>query len=76
MTISEAKEHLSSLTGHITFEYNGQPCGVDPLALDSFSLWYGSHETTCKSVHEVMNVAIFDGKTLIEIWHDIAELNA
>lgn len=75
MTISEAREYLSNLTGHIIFDYNGYSCGIDPLALDAFDMWYGTDEITVASIEEVMNKKLFDRQSLKDIWDNITELD-
>ena len=35
MSKKEFIEYLCSLTSHITFEYNGKDCGVDPFGRDN-----------------------------------------
>lgn len=74
MTISEVKKYLSDLIGHITFEYNGYSCGVDPITLNSFDMWYGDNVITVDSIDEVINNNFFDGKSLKDIFDDITEL--
>lgn len=74
MTIAEVKNYLAGLTSHIMFEYNGKSCGVDPLSLNKFDMWYGSEGTSVSSINEVMTTKFFDGKSLEEIWDDITEL--
>lgn len=75
MTILKAKDYLFNLTGHITFDYNGYSCGVDPLARDSFDMWYGDNEISVNSIDEVLNTKFFDGKSLLDIWDDVTELD-
>lgn len=75
MSLSELKDHLANLVGHVSFDYNGNSCGVDPLALDSFDMWCGSKEVTVNSVYEVLTTKFFDGKSLKDIWNDITELD-
>lgn len=74
MTISEVKKYLSNLIGHITFEYNGYSCGVDPITLNSFDMWYGDNVITVDSIDQVINNNFFDGKSLKDIFDDIIEL--
>lgn len=74
MTISEVKKYLSDLIGHITFEYNGYSCGVDPITLNSFDMWYGDNVITVDSIDEVINNNFFDGKSLKDIFDNITEL--
>ena len=74
MTISEVKKYLSDLIGHITFEYNGYSCGVDPITLNSFDMLYGDNVITVDSIDEVINNNFFDGKSLKDIFDDITEL--
>lgn len=75
MTITEAKDYLANLIGHITFCYNGYNCGIDPLAVDEFNMWYGDNEIIVNSVGKVISINFFDGKSLNEIWSDITELD-
>ena len=56
MTIAEVKDYLANLTSHVTFCYNGYDCGIDPLATDEFSMWYGNDELTVDSIDKVMNI--------------------
>lgn len=74
MTIAQVKDYLAKLTSHITFEYNGQSCGIDPLSKNEFNIWHGSDEMTVNSIDKVMNANFFDGKSLEEIWDEITEL--
>lgn len=75
MTILEFMDYVSNLTGHVTFKYNGYSCGVDPLALDSFDMWFGDNETTVDSIEKVLNTKLFNGKSLTDIWEDVTELD-
>lgn len=75
MTITEVKDYLPNLISHITFDYNGYSCGVDPLAVGAFDMWYGNKEITVKSIDEVLNTKFFDGESLTDIWDDVTELD-
>lgn len=70
MTAEDIREHLGNLIGVITFEYNGKNCGIDPLSLNKFVMWYGDDETVAESVDEVMSTGFFDGNCLEEIIED------
>ncbi len=70
MTAEDIREHLENLIGAITFEYNGKNCGIDPLSLNKFVMWYGDDETVAESVDEVMSIDFFDGNCLEEIIED------
>ena len=61
MTIAQVKDYLAKLTSHITFEYNGQSCGIDPLSKNEFNMWYGSDEMTVNSRDEGMNANLLSG---------------
>ncbi len=74
MTITQAKKFLGNLTSHMTFDYDGHDCGVDPLSLNSFDIWCGNEEVNVSSVEEALNTKLFDGKSLIDIWDDITDL--
>ncbi len=67
MTALEVKNYIETLCSHLTFKFNSKNCGIDPLAVDNFEMWYGEKTMTVKSIDEVMNTAFFDGKTLNEI---------
>ena len=75
MSIKQLREHLSSLTGHVTFEYNGYSCGIDPLSSDTFDMWYGKNDITVHSIDEVMGNKFFDGKPLNDILENITNLD-
>lgn len=70
MTAEDIREHLGNLIGAITFEYNGKNCGIDPLSLNRFVMWYGDDETVAESVDEVMSIDFFFGNCLEEILED------
>lgn len=70
----DIKTYLDDLTSHVTFEYNGYSCGVDPLARDNFDMWCGEKNMTAHSIEEVMTTKFFDGESLEDILDDITEL--
>ena len=37
-------------------------------------MWYGAEERTVDSIDKVMDINIFDGRTLQDIWNDVTEL--
>lgn len=74
MTIANIKKHLKNLTGQITFQYNGKDCGIDPIATDEFDIWYGDKLVTVATVNDVMNIDIFGGKALRDIFNYITDL--
>ena len=74
MNTMEVKEYIENLTSHILFDYNGRSCGVDPLSLTSFDLWYGEKALNVDSVDKVMNTKFFDGKALSEIWENVTDV--
>lgn len=74
MTDFNIKEYLGNLTSHITFEYHGYSCGIDPLSLNQFDMWYGGQNMTAHSIEEVMTTKFFDGSSLEDILDDIINL--
>ena len=74
MTSLEVKDYIGALTSHITFEYEGKACGVDPLSLNEFDMWYGDKSMTAHSIEEVMDTKFFDEKTIKDIWDNITDL--
>ena len=41
MSANELRDFIASLCSHVTFDFHGKSCGVDPLALDQIDLWCG-----------------------------------
>lgn len=74
MTISELKDRLIKLVSHITFYYNGYACGIDPLSRNLYEVWCGDDSFSVSSVDEVLNDELFDGRSLIDIWDDVTDL--
>lgn len=58
----------------MTFIYNGKDCGIDPMSITEFDMWYGEDFITVNSIDKVMNTALFDGKTLLDIVDDVEDL--
>ena len=74
-TFTEMKKFVTTLSGCVVFDYNGHSCGIDPLSLNKFDMWYGDKTTTLQTIDEVVNSKFFDGKSLIDIWDDITDLD-
>lgn len=71
MTAKEIRDRLNEMVSHITFEYKGKPCGVDPLSQTHYEIWYGDVDMVATSLDEVMTTPFFDGKSLSEIAEEI-----
>lgn len=69
--INKIKNRINEMCSHLTFEYNGVECGIDPLSIDEFDMWYGNKIFNAKSVEEVINYPLFDGKSLVDITDSI-----
>ncbi len=67
MTTKEIRDRLEEMASHITFEHDGNSCGVDPLSATHFDMWCGESVMTAGSLDEVMNTKFFVGKSLSEI---------
>ncbi len=67
MSKDEIKKHIESLCSHLTFEWNGKECGVDPLSVTEFEMWCGEEMMTATDINEVMSTCFFDGFSLEEI---------
>ena len=59
MSADEIRVTFASLCSHLTFDFEGKSCGVDPLAADQFDMWCGDDAMTAKSADEVMEYTIF-----------------
>lgn len=73
MPLDEMYTYLKGIVSHVFFEYQGKDCGVDPFSQRKYDVWYGEKEETMTSVEEVFNKPFFDGKSLTEIFPEIAE---
>lgn len=70
-TINEIKNRLGKNATHVSFEYNGKICGIDPVN-GEYNMWCGyGHEYTAISITEAVNIPFFDGKKLQDIVDDI-----
>lgn len=71
MTMNQLREYLSNLVSHITFEYNGTNCGIDPISQNEFDIWYGESANTVNNLDLVFTIPIFDGKAFTDIFDEI-----
>ncbi|MCD8055316.1 MAG: hypothetical protein LUE25_01145 [Clostridiales bacterium] len=71
MTAEMIKNRISEICSHFLFTYNGKNCGVDPFSQNDFDMWYGDDYHHADSIENVMNVPLFDGKTLTDIANKI-----
>lgn len=67
MKAKDIRDRLGELCTHITFEFDGMSCGIDPLSRSSYEMWCGECEMTAKSLDEVMHVKFFKGCALEDI---------
>ena len=75
MKLDDLKKHIESLIGVVEFEYNGTPCGIDPLSRSHYDMWYGEEYLMAKSIDEVMSAKIFDNKSLVQIFNRIRTID-
>lgn len=71
MSANEIRKYVESMCSHLTFEFEGKTCGVDPLAPDYFDMWCGEDVMTAKTVDEVMRVPFFNRQSLEKIVNKI-----
>lgn len=71
MSLNEIKDYISSLCSHLTFDFHGKSCGIDPISPDHFDMWYGDNAITVTSIDDVMKQPFFDGKSLQDIVDEI-----
>ncbi len=67
MSVDEIRDYITSLCSHLTFDFEGKSCGVDPLAPDQFDMWCGDDFMEAHSIDEVMKAPFFEGKALENI---------
>ena len=67
MNAEQLKKEILSLVSHILFTYKGKDCGIDPLSVYDIDIWCGDSYKKCRSIDEVMNTPIFEGKPLKDI---------
>ena len=75
MKLVDLKKRIESLTGVIEFDYNGTPCGIDPINHSHYDMWYGDVSITAKSIDEVMTMNLFGKQALKDIYKDIKNLD-
>lgn len=71
--LEEVYAYLEGIVSDILFEYQGKDCGVDPLSRTEYDVWYGEKAETMTSVEDVFQKPFFDGKSLTDIFPEIAE---
>ena len=62
---------IESLAGFIGFDYLGKACGIDPINHSHYEMWCGENYKVANSIDEVMNIKLFEGKALAQIYKDI-----
>lgn len=67
MNADNVRNRLLEICSHMTFEYRGMACGIDPLNRNCFDVWCGEKVATLSSIDEVTNTKFFMGKSLAEI---------
>lgn len=72
MTTDDIRDRIVAMVSHVTFNYRGQDCGVDPLSRTRFDMWCGGDTMTADSIDAVMSTPFFMGKALQDISQDIA----
>lgn len=72
MSANKIKDRINEICSLFSFEYNGIACGIDPLSVSEFNMWYGEDKNyTAQSIDEVMSVKLFDGNALNDIADEI-----
>lgn len=69
--ILDVKDRLGDVESHFLFTFQGKDCGVDPISINQYNMWYGNNHLTVSSVGEVFDAKFWDGKTLGEIFDSI-----
>lgn len=72
ITFDELYGYIDSHVSHVLFEYHGKDCGIDPFNDTEIDVWYGDKSETMTSIDDVFNLPFFDGKSLTEIFPEIA----
>ncbi len=72
ITFQELYDYINGIVSHVLFEYKKKECGIDPLSHTEFDVWYGEKEEIMPSVESVFSTPFFDGKSLTEIFTEIA----
>lgn len=75
MTMKQFIKHLENLLGSVTFDYHGNSCGVDPINKNHYDIWYGDILVTVESIAELLKSDIFDGKTIVDIFSEIENVD-
>lgn len=75
MEIDEFRNRVYSLVSFIGFEFRGLPCGIDPININHFEMWCGENFAVAKSIDEVMNIKLFEGNSILEIYSEIRNID-
>lgn len=73
ITFKELYDYIDSHVACVNFKYHGQQCGIDPFSDTEIDIWYGDKAETMTSVDDVFHSPFFDGKSLTEIFPEIAQ---
>lgn len=71
MMADKLKDRLLDMVTHITFEYQGIDCGIDPLSPTHFDIWCGDDTITVDNITAVMDTPLFNGRALKDIAQEI-----
>lgn len=74
MTIKNLADHLCRLVGCVQFEYNGKSCGIDPLSISEYVMWYGEDDIVVDSIDDVIDKDFFDGKSIGDVWDNVTNI--
>lgn len=61
------KNRIEEMQSHFTFMYNGHECGIDPISINRYDMWYGDAFQTVTTVDDAMNSPFFGGNALKDI---------
>lgn len=75
MGLTDIINHIDNLISHITFEFEGINCGIDPISINRYDMWCGDVAVTVKSLDEVLNEPLFRGASLKEIVDKIENID-
>ncbi|MCH5196433.1 MAG: hypothetical protein J1F28_06950 [Oscillospiraceae bacterium] len=67
MTADKIKSRIEELCTNVSFILDGKNCGIDPISRFHYDMWYGENAYVASSIDDVMNVKMFNGKSLTEV---------
>lgn len=74
MTVTQLRQRILDMTDDVCFAYDGKDCCINPHNDKRIDVGYNDTVTQCKSIDDVFDLPLFDGKALRDIVGEITLL--